>query len=58
MVTPQVEHFARNTWKSPIHRGFREPMDPLFKQILVLIALGFAIFALLVIYVIARTNGV
>jgi hypothetical protein len=32
-------------------------MDPLFKQILVLIALGFAIIALLVIYIIARTNG-
>jgi hypothetical protein len=32
-------------------------MDPLFKQILILIALAFAIFLLLVVYIIARTNG-
>jgi hypothetical protein len=32
-------------------------MDPLFKQIMVLIALTFAIILLLVVYIIARTHG-
>jgi hypothetical protein len=35
----------------------RSTMDPLFKQIMVLIALTFAIILLLVVYIIARTHG-
>jgi hypothetical protein len=32
-------------------------MDPLFKQILILIGLIFAIIILLVVYIVARANG-
>jgi hypothetical protein len=32
-------------------------MDPLFKQIMILIALVFAIILLLVVYIVARANG-
>jgi hypothetical protein len=32
-------------------------MDPLFKQIMILLVLGLAIVALLIVYIIARTSG-
>jgi hypothetical protein len=36
---------------------YRSMMDPLFKQIMILIALAFAIILLLVVYIVARANG-
>ncbi|MFN8512979.1 MAG: hypothetical protein U0232_11175 [Thermomicrobiales bacterium] len=41
----------------PITPHYRSTMDPLFKQIMILIALAVAIILLLVVYIIARTNG-
>jgi hypothetical protein len=54
---PGVQLNAPTKWYSSPLWQYRSTMDPLFKQIMILFVLVFAIIILLVVYIVARTHG-